>query len=105
MIGKNMSESILEDYVSQTLHSDAEGILEKAPNLNPEDDSELFYLVMGYHLGKCKYFGLTFPLQDNTNVDELEALSNGYVEIENGVVKMGVVKLGELGKNTDSALY
>jgi hypothetical protein len=53
---------------------------------------------MGYHLGKSKFFGLTFPLEDSAHINELEALSNGYVEIKGGIVRMGVLKLENLEK-------
>jgi hypothetical protein len=37
-------------------------------------------------------------LEDSTHIAELGALSNGYVEFRDGVVKMGVVKLENLEK-------
>ena len=44
-------------------------------------------------MGKGKYFGLIFPLQDDCRArDELRALSNGYVEFSYGVVNMGVTE-------------
>jgi len=66
--------------------------------LNPEDYFLLLYLVMGYDLGKGKYFGLAFPLEDSTHLEELRALSNGYVEFRDGVVRMGVTRLEDLEK-------
>jgi len=88
----------IKDNIFQTLHTSNKNILKRVPNLNPEDYSLLLYLVMGYALGKGKYFGLTFPLEDSTNIAELRALSNGYVEFRDGVVKMGVTKLENLEK-------
>jgi hypothetical protein len=98
MTGKILPESSLEDVILPTFDSHHERILEKAPNLSPEDCSLLVYLVIGYHLGKSMYFGLTFPLEDSGNVNELRDLSNGYIEIRHDVVKMGVVKLENLEK-------
>jgi hypothetical protein len=98
MTGKILPESSLEDVILQTFDSHDERILEKAPNLRPEDCSLLVYLVIGYHLGKSMYFGLTFPLENSANVNELRALSNGYIEIRDGVVRMGVLKLENLEK-------
>ena len=86
------------DTIFQTLHIPNKSILERVPNLNPEDYSLLLYLVMGYDLGKGKYFGLTFPLEESTHIKELRALSNGYVEFRDGVVRMGVIKLENLEK-------
>jgi hypothetical protein len=90
--------SNLKDTVFQTLYRYNKSILEKVPNLNPEDYSILLYLVIGYDLGKGKYFGLTFPLEDNSHLEELRALSNGYVEFRDGVVRIGVIKLENLEK-------
>jgi len=88
----------IRDTVFQTLHAPNKSILKKVPNLNPEDYSLLLYLVIGYDLGKGKYFGLTFPLEDSTHIAELKALSNGYVEFRDGVVRIGVIKLENLEK-------
>jgi hypothetical protein len=41
---------------------------------------------------------LTFPLEDNSHLEELRALSNGYVEFRNGVVRMRLIKLENLEK-------
>ena len=98
MTGKISSEYSLEEIISQTLDSHDERILEKVPNLDPQDCPLLVYLVAGYHLGKRTYFGLTFPMEDSTNIHELKALSNGYFEIRNGVGRMGVLKLENLEK-------
>jgi hypothetical protein len=86
------------DTILQTLHTPNKSILKRVPNLNPEDYSLLLYLVIGYNLGKGKYFGLTFPLEDSTHIEDLRALSNGYVEFRDGVVKMGVITLENLMK-------
>lgn len=88
----------ITDAILQTLHTPNKSILKRVPNLNPEDYSLLLYLVIGYGLGKGKYFGLTFPLEDNSHLEELRALSNGYVEFGDGVVRMGVIKLKNLEK-------
>lgn len=88
----------LKDTIFQTLYRHKESILKQVPNLNPEDYSLLLYLVIGYDLGKGKYFGLIFPLEDSTHIAELRALSNGYVEFRDGVVRMGVIKLENLEK-------
>jgi hypothetical protein len=88
----------ITDTILQTFHIPNKSIFKRVPNLNPEDYSLLLYLVMGYDLGKGKYFGLTFPLEDSTHIAELGTLSNGYVEFKDGVVKMGVVKLENLEK-------
>lgn len=47
-------------------------------------------------MGKGKYFGLTFPLEDSAHIEELRALSNKYIEFGDGVIKMGVLKLENL---------
>jgi hypothetical protein len=88
----------ITNTILQALHTPNKSVLKRVPNLKPEDYSLLLYLVMGYELGKGKYFGLTFPLEDSTHIEELEALSNGYVEFRDGVAKMGVVKLENLEK-------
>ena len=98
MSGKVLPESSLEDVILQTFDSREERILAMAPNLCPEDCLLLVYSVMGYHLGKSKYFGLTFRLEDSSCITELRALSNGYVEFRNGVVSMGVLELENLEK-------
>ena len=89
----NITSTIL-----QALDTPNKSILKRAPNLYPEDYSLLLYLVIGYDLGKGRYFGLTFPLEDSNHIAELETLSNGYVEFRDGFVKMGVVKLENLEK-------
>jgi hypothetical protein len=86
----------ITDTIFKTLHTPNKSILKIVPNLNPEDYPLLLYLVMGYDLGKGKYFGLTFPLEDSAHIAELRALSNGYVEFGDGVVRMGVIKLENL---------
>jgi len=86
----------IKDIIFQTLHTPKKSVLKRVPNLNPEDYSLLLYLVIGYELGKGKYFGLSFPLEDSTHMEELRALSNGYVEFRDGVVRMGVIKLEDL---------
>ena len=88
----------IKDTIFQTFHTSKKSILKRVPNLNHEDYSLLLYLVIGYDLGKGKYFGLTFPLEDSTHIEELRALSNGYVEFRDGVVRMGVIKLENLEK-------
>ena len=88
----------IRDIIFQTLHTPSKSVLTSVPNLNPEDYSLLLYLVIGYNLGKGKYFGLTFPLEDSTHIEGLRALSNGYVEFRDGVVKMGVITLENLEK-------
>lgn len=98
MIGKILRENSLEDVVLQAFDSIDERFLERAPNLSPEDCSFLVYSAMGYHLGKCKYFGLTFPLEDMAHINELRDLSNGYIEIRDGIVRMGVLELQNLEK-------
>jgi hypothetical protein len=98
MSEKILPESILEEAIFQTFDSNGDEILKKVPNLSPEDFQFLVYSVIGYHLGKSKFFGLTFPLEDSAHINELKALSNGYVEIRDGVVRMGVLKLENLEK-------
>jgi hypothetical protein len=63
-------EENLKDGVPQTLHSHGKSILGKVPNLNPEEFL-FFPLVLGYDLGKGVYFGLTFPLEDSSHIEEL----------------------------------
>ena len=98
MTEKTLLESSLENAILQTVNGYDNRILEKAPNLDPKDCSALVYSVIGYHLGKCKYFGLSFPLEDGADENELRALSNGYFDIRDGVVRMGVLELQNLEK-------
>jgi hypothetical protein len=98
MTTKILPESVMESQVIQTLDKYRMEIQEKAPNLSIKDYSTLVYLVTGYHLGKCNYFGLKFPLEDGSLITELCALSNGYLEIKDGVVRMGVLNLENLNK-------
>ena len=93
-----LTECSFEGEVFQTLDSYIRRIQEKAPNLSSGDYSTLVYSVIGYHLGKCKYFGLKFPLEDSSHITELEALSNDYIEIRDGAVRMGVLNLENLEK-------
>jgi hypothetical protein len=102
MTEKVLSESSLGDVTFQIFDGNAEKILESVPNLSPEDCSLLGYSVLGYHLGKSRYFGLTFPLKDGAHIDELRALSNGYLELRCSMVRMGV-RVAKLGKNTESS--
>jgi hypothetical protein len=88
----------LKDTIFQTLYRRKESILKQVPNLDPEDYSLLLYLVIGCDLGKGNYFGLIFPLEDKSHLEELKVLSNGYVEFKDGVVRMGVTKLENLEK-------
>ena len=98
MIEKTLPESSLEESILEAFDCNVCKIIEKTPNLSPEDCSELAYLMIGYHLGKCRYFGLTFLLEDGANADELRALSNGYFEVRDGAVRMGVLKIENLEK-------
>jgi len=76
------TEKKLKDITLQTIHRHEKTILEKVPNLNPEDHSLLLYLVIGYDLGKGMYFGLTFPLEDSSHIEELRALSTSILNLE-----------------------
>jgi len=98
MLEKAQTIGGLKDITYQMLHSCDDQILDCAPNLTPGDCSLLIYLAIGYHLGRCTYFGLTFSLEDSAHIDELRDLSNGYLEVNNGIVKMGVLKLENLEK-------
>jgi len=98
MLKKAQTIGGLRDITYQMLHSWDNQILECAPNLSPGDCSLLVYLAMGYHLSSCGYFGLTFSLEDSAHIDELKDLSNGYLEVNNGTVKIGVLKLENLEK-------
>jgi len=98
MSEKIPSEISLKNIIILMLHSCEQKISESAPSVSRSDCSLLAYETMGYRLGKCAYFGLTFPLEDGTDLDELKALSNGYIEVKDGVVKMGVLKLENLEK-------
>ena len=59
----------MKDTIFQTLHTPNKSILKRAPNLSPEDYSLLLYLVIGYDLGKGRYFGLKFPLENSTHIE------------------------------------
>lgn len=96
MVEKKPAIGRLGDSAFKILHNYDDKISESFPNLSLEDYSFFVYSTMGYLLGKCKYFGLTFPLEDSAHIEELKALSNGYVENRDGVVKMGVLKLENL---------
>jgi len=93
-----MPDNNLKETILQILQTYDEVILKNAPNLSPEDCWFLIYSVIGYQLGKNKYFGLTFHLEDSAQINELSRLSNGYVEIRDKVVKMGVIELENLEK-------
>ena len=98
MLEKAQVNGSLKDVTYQMLHGCDDQILECAPNLCPNDSSLLVYLAIGSHIGRCGYFGLTFSLEDNAHIDELRDLSNGYLEVNNGTVEMGVLKLENLEK-------
>ena len=49
-------------------------------------------------MGKERYFGLTFTLEDAAHKEELRNLSNGYFEFIDGTVRMGVNELEKLEK-------
>jgi hypothetical protein len=83
----------LKDVIFQKLDVFKADILKEVPNLKPEHYLLLTNLVIGNELGKGIYAGLEFPLEDDSHLEELRALSNNYFEFDNTIVRIGVTKL------------
>ena len=96
MTEKKSTENALTELLTQTVLNHNVGLLEKLPNLAPEDCALVVYTAMGFQLTKKCYFDLVFPTDDDSHIDELRNLSNGYLEFKDGEVKMGVTKLEDL---------
>jgi hypothetical protein len=88
----------LKDVIFQKLDVSKADILKEVPNLKPEHYLILVSLVIGHEIGKGIYVGLEFPLEDNSYLEELRGLSNGYLEFDNIIVRIGVTKLENLEK-------
>ena len=54
--------------------------------------------------GRGLYAGLELTLENDNHLKDLKALSNGYIEFDGKIVKMGVTKLENLEKVLN-ALY
>ena len=96
MSKKMLNKNFLEDYLTKKVLSGNGDLLANLPNLASEDCEKVVFNVIGFQLTKKCYFGLVFPIHDNSHIDELRNLSNGYLEVKNGTVKMGVTKLENL---------
>jgi hypothetical protein len=86
----------LKDVIFQKLDVSKADVLKEVPNLKPEHYLPLINLVIGYEIGKGIYAGLEFPLEDDSHLEELRALSNNYLEFDNTIVRIGVTKLENL---------
>jgi len=75
-----------------------EELKEQYPNLKPQDFPMLMYVFLGYIVGKGFYAHLEFTLENDTHIKDLEALSNGYIEFDGKVLKMGVTKVENFEK-------
>ena len=86
----------LKDVIRQKLDMFKADILKEVPNLKPEHYLTLVDLVIRYEIGKAIYARLEFPLEDDSHLKELKALSNSYLEFDNSIVRIGVTKLENL---------
>ena len=86
----------LREVIMEKTGSCRAEILKEVPNLKPEEYFQLVHLILGSDLGKGTYAGLEFPLEDESYLKELRALSNRYLKFNNGVVRMGVNKTSNL---------
>jgi|WetSurMetagenome_2_1015567.scaffolds.fasta_scaffold114911_1 hypothetical protein len=93
---KKSEDNATNQHLTKNVLSWNSALLEKLPNLVPEDCELVVYDAMGFQITKKGYFGLAFPLNDDKHINELKDLSNGYLELQNGTVKMGVTKLENL---------
>ena len=86
----------LKDVIFQKLDVSKADILKEVPNLKPEHYLTLVTLVIRHESGKGLYAGLEFPLEDDSHLEELRGLSNNYLEFDNIIVRIGVIKLENL---------
>jgi hypothetical protein len=86
----------LKDVIFQKLDVFKADILKEVPNLKPEHYLTLVNLFIRNEIGKGFYAGLEFPLEDDSHLEELRGLSNGYLEFDNSIVRIGVTKLEHL---------
>lgn len=86
----------LTDIIIQKLDVSKADILKEVPNLKPEHYLTLVNLVIGHEIGKGIYAELEFPLEDASHLEELRGLSNGYLEFNNVIVRIGVTKIENL---------
>ncbi len=96
MDGKKSEDNAIKQHLIKNVLGCNSALLEKLPNLAPGDCELVVYDAMGFQLTKKGYFCLAFPLKDDDHINELKDLSNGYLELKNGTVKMGVTKLENL---------
>jgi predicted thioredoxin/glutaredoxin len=75
-----------------------EELVELYPNLKLEDSPMLMYILLRSMIGKGFYAHLEFTLENDKYVKDLEALSNGYVELDGKVLRMGVTEFENLEK-------
>ena len=73
-----------------------EGLTKQYPNLKPEDSLELAYLLIGYMIGRGLFAALEFTLDNSDHLEELADLSNGYIEMKDNTLKIGITKLENL---------
>jgi hypothetical protein len=98
MTEKKSTVNVFEQHLTQTVFNHNGDLTKKLPNLAPEDCELVVYNTMGFQLSKKGYFRLEFPIDGNNHIDELRDLSNGYLEVKEGKVNMGVVNLENLQK-------
>jgi len=81
------------DGLSTRIEKMEEWLQERYPNLKSEEYLTFLYIFIGQMIGRGFYVGLEFPRTDHMHIEEIKALSNGYVEENGSMVKMGVIKL------------
>ncbi len=93
---KKSEDNAIKQHLTKNILSCNSALLEKLPNLAPGDCDLVVYDAMGFQLTRKGYFGLAFPFNGDSQLNELKDLSNRYLEVKNGKVKMGVTKLENL---------
>ena len=82
--------------LQQELIAIKEDLTKQYPNLKPEDYLELAYVLIGYMIGRGFYAALEFSLEDSDHLEELAELSNGFLEIKDHTLKIGITRLENL---------
>lgn len=96
MQGKKSENNAIYQHLTENVFSQISVLSEKLTNLAPSYCGLVLYNAMGFQLTKKCYFGIAFPLSDESHINELKDLSNGYLEFKNGTVTMGVTELENL---------
>ena len=71
---------------------------EQYPNLSLEDFLAFISVYIRHMMGRGLYIGLEFTLENDNHLEDLKALSNGYIEFDGSIVKMGVTQFENLEK-------